>query len=186
MAKIIITCEKSIIQEIELLNERMTIGRKPYNDIVIDHRGVSGQHASVTLMLDDAILEDLGSTNGTFVNEQKIARHKLVDGDKFTLATYELQYVASPRKVAPNGCIEVESGAHSGKKLLLSKLLTTIGKPGSAVVAITYANGQYTAARIEGEEAPTINEAMLDDQPLALSHGDVFDLAGTRMTFLLK
>jgi hypothetical protein len=186
VAKIIITSENKVIQELELVKERVTIGRKPYNDIVIDHRAVSGQHATITLMLEDAILEDLGSTNGTFVNGEKVYRQKIVDGDKLNIAIFELKYVASPPKVAATGKIEVMSGAHVGKRLALNKPLTTIGKPGSAVVAITYAGGAYSASKIEGELGPNINGAMLEAAPRRLVHGDVLDLAGTRMTFLAR
>jgi pSer/pThr/pTyr-binding forkhead associated (FHA) protein len=186
VAKIIITSEEKIIKEVELVKERVTIGRKAHNDIAIDHRAVSGQHATVTVMLDDAILEDLGSTNGTLLNGEKVYRHKLKDGDKFTIATFELKYVASPPKARPTGRIEVMNGAHSGKQLALNKPLTTIGKPGSAVVAIIYAGGTYSASTIDGEVGPSINGAVLESEPRRLSHGDVLDLAGTRMTFLAR
>lgn len=186
MAKIIITSENKVVKEVELVKERVTIGRKPYNDIVIDHRAVSGQHATITVMLDDAILEDLGSTNGTFVNGQKVFRQKLTDGDSVNIATFDLQYVASPPKPQPTGKIEVMNGAHKGKRLALNKPLTTIGKPGEAVVAITYANGAYLASRIDGETGPAINNSALEEAPRRLVHGDVLNLAGTRMTFLEK
>ncbi len=184
VAKIIITSENKLIQEVELDKERITIGRKPYNDIVIDHRAVSGQHATITLMLEDAILEDLGSTNGTFVNGEKVYRQKIADGDKLSIAVFELTYVASPPKVGASGKIEVLSGAHTGKRLALNKPLTTIGKPGSAVVAITYAGGIYSASRIDGETGPSINGAVLQAEARRLVHGDVLDLDGTRLTFL--
>ena len=183
VAKIIITTEGKLVQEVELVKERVTIGRKPYNDIVIDHRAISSQHATITLMLEDAMLEDLGSTNGTFVNGQKVSRQKISGGDKIGIAVFELLYVASAPRVVATGKIEVMNGAHIGKQLALSKPLTTIGKPGAAVVAITYAEGSYTAARIDGEIGPTINGAALD-APYRLKHGDVLDLAGTRMNFL--
>lgn len=185
MAKIIITSEGKQISEVELVKERVTIGRKAYNDIVLDHRAVSGQHATITLMLEDAILEDLGSTNGTLFAGKNVFRQKLSDGDGFTIAIFELKYVASPPKPRPTGKIEVMNGVHAGKRLSLNKPLTTIGKPGEAVVAITYAGGSYTAAAIDGELGPSINGAALDD-PRRLVHGDVLDLAGTRMTFLAK
>ena len=186
MAKIIISSEDKVLQEVELVKERVTIGRKPYNDIVLDHRAVSGQHATVTLMLEDAILEDLGSTNGTFVNGEKVYRQKIVDGDKVNIAVFELKYVASPRKLQPTGLIEVMNGAHTGRRLALNKPLTTIGKPGEAVFAITYVDGAYCAAKIEGETGPAINGTVLKNDPHRLNHGDVLDLGGTRMTFFSR
>lgn len=186
MAKIIITAEDQTTREIELVKERVTIGRKSYNDIVIESRAVSGQHATITVMLDDAILEDLGSTNGTFIRGQKVFRQKLADGDIVTIANAELKFVASPPKAMPTGLIEVLSGSHKGKKLALNKPLTTIGKPGAAVVAVTYAGGVYSASTIDGEIGPSINGAELQTEPRRLSHGDKIDLAGTKMTFLAR
>jgi ribosome-associated protein YbcJ (S4-like RNA binding protein) len=186
VAKIIITSEDKQVREVELVKERVTIGRKPHNDIALDHRAVSSQHATLTVMLDDAILEDLGSTNGTFINGQKVYRQKLADGDKVSIATFELQFVASPMKPQPTGRIEVINGAHAGKRLALNKPLTTIGKPGTAVVAITYAAGTYMAAGIEGEGAPVLNGTPITGQSQRLTDGDVLDLSGTRMTFLAR
>lgn len=186
MAKIIITSDGKLIKEVELVKERMTIGRKPHNDIVIDHRAVSSAHATITVMLDDAILEDLDSTNGTFIQGEKVTRRQLTSGDRITIAIFELQYLATPPKAAPTGKVEVMNGAHKGKQLPLNKPLTTVGKPGVAVVAITYTGGTYSAAKIEGEQGPTVNGAELEDEPRRLAQGDVLDLAGTRMIFLAK
>ncbi len=186
MAKIIITSEGKLVREVELAKERITIGRKPHNDIALDHRAVSSQHATITLMLDDAILEDLGSTNGTLMHGEKVFRQKLSDGDKLTIAIFDLEYLATPPKASPSGFVEVLNGAHAGKKMMLSKPLTTVGKPGSAVVAITHVGGAYAASRIDGEIGPAVNGAVLADDKLALAHGDVIDLGGTRMVFLSR
>ena len=186
VAKIIITSDGKSDKEIELDKERMTIGRKAYNDIILEDRAVSGQHANISLMLNDAVLEDLGSTNGTFIAGNKVYRQKLVDGDTITIANFTLTFVASPPNAQPHGQIEVISGAHAGKRLSLSKPLTTIGKPGEAVVAIVYTSGIYAAAKIVGEMGPSINGVELEDQPRSLSDGDMLDLAGTRMKFVGK
>ena len=186
MAKIIITSEGQFVKEVELVKERVTIGRKPHNDIALDHRAVSSQHATLTLMLDDAILEDLGSTNGTLMKGEKIFRQKLTSGDKVTIAIFDLQYLATAPKALPSGFLEVLNGAHAGKKQSLSKPLTTVGKPGAAVVALTYADGIYSAARIEGEAGPAVNGTVLKDANLRLTHGDVIELDGTRLVFLSR
>jgi hypothetical protein len=186
VAKIIITSEGKLVREVELVKERVTIGRKPHNDIALDHRAVSSSHATITLMLDDAILEDLGSTNGTLMKGEKVFRQKLTSGDKVTIAIFDLEYLATPARATPSGFVEVLNGAHAGKKMSLSKPLTTVGKPGAAVVAITYAGGHYAAARIDGESAPSVNGNALEDGALRLAHGDVIDLGGTRMVFLSR
>ena len=97
VAKIIITYEGRTLKEIELVKERVTIGRKAYNDIVLEDRAVSGQHATITVMLDDAILEDMGSTNGTFIAGNKIYRQKLADGDVINIANFSLVHAVQKR-----------------------------------------------------------------------------------------
>lgn len=186
MAKIRVTLEKKLVQELELTKDRVTIGRKPHNDIVIEHRAVSGEHATLTVLFDDAIVEDLGSTNGTFIDGRKVFREKLSPGRAIHIANYVLTYLAGETQSMPRGRIEVTSGAHRGKKLVLSKPLTTIGKPGSAVMAVTYSGGTYIASNIDVEAGPVINGQNLDQGPRRLADGDVIDLAGTRMTFLSK
>jgi hypothetical protein len=80
----------------------------------------------------------------------------------------------------------VLNGAHAGKKMMLSKPLTTVGKPGEAVVAITYVSGAYSASRIDGEARPAVNGNMLEDARLLLVHGDVIELGGTKLVFLSR
>jgi pSer/pThr/pTyr-binding forkhead associated (FHA) protein len=83
-----------VLKEIVLNKERMTIGRRPSNDIQIDNLAISGEHAVVVTILNDSFLEDLNSTNGTLVNSQPITKHFLKDGDVVELGKYKLKYIA--------------------------------------------------------------------------------------------
>lgn len=92
MAKLILSVDGLLLKEIPLVKERMTIGRKPHNDIQIDNLAISGEHAVVVTILNDSFLEDLGSTNGTSVNGQSIKKHFLQNGDVIELGKYRLKY----------------------------------------------------------------------------------------------
>ena len=94
MAKLVLSMETTMLKEIPLSKERTTIGRKPHNDIQIDNLAISGEHAVVITILNDSFLEDLGSTNGTFVNGQSVKKHFLVNGDTVELGKYRLKYVS--------------------------------------------------------------------------------------------
>jgi pSer/pThr/pTyr-binding forkhead associated (FHA) protein len=83
-----------VLKEIGLNRERMTIGRRPSNDIQIDNLAISGEHAAVVTILNDSFLEDLNSTNGTLVNGQPIKKHFLKNGDVVELGKYKLKYIA--------------------------------------------------------------------------------------------
>lgn len=93
MAKLVLSLNGVVQGEYELDKERLTIGRKPENDIPIDNLAVSGKHALVITILDDSFLEDLGSTNGTYVNGKLIKKHALKDGDVIAIGKHELKYV---------------------------------------------------------------------------------------------
>ncbi|MBI2993321.1 MAG: FHA domain-containing protein [Gammaproteobacteria bacterium] len=93
MAKLVLSMNGVVQGEYELDKERLTIGRKPENDIPIDNLAVSGKHALVITILDDSFLEDLGSTNGTYVNGKLIKKHALKDGDVIAIGKHELKYV---------------------------------------------------------------------------------------------
>jgi predicted component of type VI protein secretion system len=86
--------ETTMLKEIPLNKERTTIGRKPHNDIQIDNLAISGEHAVVITILNDSFLEDLGSTNGTFVNGQSVKKHFLQNGDTIELGKYRLKFVS--------------------------------------------------------------------------------------------
>lgn len=91
-AKLVLSLNATVLGEYPLDKERITIGRKPTNDIQVDNLAVSGQHAAIITILNDSFLEDLDSTNGTFVNGKLIKKHALKDGDTITIGKHELTY----------------------------------------------------------------------------------------------
>jgi len=94
MAKLILSMDGLVLKEINLTKERTTIGRKPHNDIQIDNLAVSGEHAVIVTILQDSFLEDLGSTNGTFVNGKRVKTAALKSGDKLSVGRCELEHDA--------------------------------------------------------------------------------------------
>ena len=105
-AKLILSMETTMLKEIPLTKERTTIGRKPHNDIQIDNLAISGEHAVVITILNDSFLEDLGSTNGTFVNGQSVKKHFLKNGDTIELGKYRLKFVSELPQQTSNADFE--------------------------------------------------------------------------------
>jgi len=95
-AKLVLSLNGSVLREYPLTKERITIGRKPSNDIHVDNLAVSGQHALIITILNDSFLEDLGSTNGTYVNGKLIKKHALQNGDTIGVGKHELKYINEP------------------------------------------------------------------------------------------
>jgi pSer/pThr/pTyr-binding forkhead associated (FHA) protein len=100
MAKVILSLEGSVIREMNLDKERVTIGRKPQNDIQIENLAVSSEHARIVTILNDSFLEDLGSTNGTLVNGNPIKKHILQNNDEIEIGKYTLRFVSDTSGVS--------------------------------------------------------------------------------------
>lgn len=128
MAKLVLSMNGAVQGEYELNQERFTIGRKPENEIQIDNLAVSGKHALIITILDDSFLEDLGSTNGTYVNGKLVKKHALKDGDVIAIGKHELKYI---NENASDDDDEFEK--------------TMIIKPGSASAAVAAAQAAEKA-----------------------------------------
>ena len=92
-ASLILSLNSSVLGEFPLSKERITLGRKSENDIQVDNLAVSGRHAAIITILSDSFLEDLDSTNGTFVNGKLVKKHALKNGDIISIGKHELKYV---------------------------------------------------------------------------------------------
>lgn len=216
MPKMIVSIDGVVIKEVQLTKDRTSLGRRPYNDIVIDNLAVSGEHAVLQMTGNEVHLEDLNSTNGTYVNGKAVKKQLLQHDDTVEIGKYKIKYVSenpaagfdktmvikagSGGMVAPaaapaaaaaadpvmgmNGAIKVMSGAAAGREVALVKVVTTIGKPGVAVAAITKRPQGFVVAHVEGAGKPTLNGAPIGPEPVSLKNGDMLELAGTRMQFV--
>ena len=95
MPKMIIAIDGVVINEVELQKERTTLGRRPYNDVVIDNLAISGEHAVLHMpVLGGPVeIEDLQSTNGTYVNGTPIQRQVLRSGDVIEMGKYKIRFM---------------------------------------------------------------------------------------------
>ena len=117
-AKLILSMDGMVLHEYTLNKERMTVGRKPHNDIVIDNLAVSGEHAAIVTILNDSFLEDLDSTNGVIVNGIQINKHFLQNNDVIEIGKYKLKYIMNEQHV-------LASAADTEKTMVLRAPVTT-------------------------------------------------------------
>jgi len=287
MARLILSLDSQVLAEYNMSKERYTIGRLPDNDVRIDNPAVSGHHSLIINILNDSFLEDLNSTNGTYVNGKLIKKHALQHGDVITIGHHQLRFAdqqtgaaeqdefektmvipagqqdadllakaeaaadvavtadaaavksaepasaaaesrinvrveipeqkeapkpspmvetvaeSSPEPAAhiatfagidasnaptalPMAKLQVLSGAFAGRELELTKALTTLGRPGVQVAAITRrAEGYYVVHVESGEEGdyPLVNGQPIGAQARKLTDNDVLQLAGVKMGF---
>jgi pSer/pThr/pTyr-binding forkhead associated (FHA) protein len=187
--------------------------------MVIDNLAVSGEHAVLQMVGNDVFIEDLNSTNGTYINGKAIKKQLLAHNDTVEIGKYKIKYLtddsadyektvimrpgtgSQPPAVSstmpPNSVfgglgpasgnpasIKVLSGAASGREVTLTKVVTTVGKPGVQVASITRRPSGYVFAHVEGSARPVVNGQPLAGESVPLRHGDVIELAGTQMQFI--
>ena len=207
-AKLILLLNDEKVGDYTLDRESIVIGRRPGSDIQIDNLAVSGAHARVLTILKDSFVEDLNSTNGVFVNGQRIKKQVLADGDVVTVGKHQLRYVRDPDatsdredrvidakallreggRAAPNAARLRLLMEGKTKQLVLSKALTTIGKPGVQVAAISRKPQGDFITHIDGGDAdtsvPIVNGTPIGYRSYLLRHQDVIEIAGVRMEYL--
>jgi pSer/pThr/pTyr-binding forkhead associated (FHA) protein len=93
MPKMIVSIDEVVIKEVQLTKDKTTLGRRPYNDIVIDNLAVSGEHAVIHMNGPEVVLEDLNSTNGTYVNGKAVKKQALQNGDGIEVGKYKIKFV---------------------------------------------------------------------------------------------
>ncbi len=202
MPKVIISIDGVVTKEVPLTKDRTTLGRRPYNDIVIDNLAVSGEHAVFQMSGAEIIIEDLNSTNGTYINGKTVTKQPLKHNDTIEIGKHKIRLVKEAEGhgdmektmvikkpltgagVDIPAAIRVVSGTAAGREVGLTKVVTTIGKPGVAVAAITRRPHGYVVALVEGTNKATLNNQPLDHAPQTLNHGDMLELAGTKMQFI--
>jgi pSer/pThr/pTyr-binding forkhead associated (FHA) protein len=234
MARLMLSLDGQVLAEYNMNKERYTIGRLPDNDIRIDNPAVSGHHSLIINILNDSFLEDLNSTNGTYVNGKLIKKHAMQHGDVITVGHHQLRFVDSQdgdaeqdefektmvitsstqgedriRRVSaavdqaaksvtkrpgvpehatalPKAKLQVLSGAFAGRELELTKALTTLGRPGVQVAAITRRSEGYFIVHVDSgteNDFPQVNGVPIGPQARRLNDNDVVQLAGVKMGF---
>ena len=234
MARLILTLDGQVLAEYNMNKERYTVGRLPDNDIRIDNPAVSGHHSLIINILNYSFLEDLNSTNGTYVNGKLIKKHALQHGDVITVGHHQLRFVedddanqdefertmviqpsqrpleklqtarataetsastsaTASRRALPEGAalikkakLQVLSGAFAGRELELTKALTTLGRPGVQVAAITRRADGFYIVHVDADVAdnfPLVNGTPIGSQARRLVDNDVIQLAGVKMGF---
>ncbi|HEX8029005.1 MAG TPA: FHA domain-containing protein [Vicinamibacterales bacterium] len=113
MARLIVKLGERDLQEYDIGAQPIAIGRLPDNQIVIDNPTVSGHHARVHREGAICVLEDLKSTNGTFVHGKPIARHSLREGDVVLIGKHALLFTrqGDPPDDLPADSLEASGGA---------------------------------------------------------------------------
>lgn len=113
MPRLLLKFNDELLKVIDSNKDLITIGRNLKNDLQIDNLSVSNFHAHIICQLGHYFVEDLGSTNGTFVNERKIGKWALTDGDAISIGKHTLVFLDA----------EVDGDAEELEELQLDKTM---------------------------------------------------------------
>ena len=225
MGKLVVSLDGVVIKEVQITKDKTTLGRRPYNDIVIDNLAVSGEHAVLQMVGADVFIEDLNSTNGTYINGKAVKKQLLAHNDTVEIGKYKIKYLvedggdyektmimrpgATRRRgsqqpppsahPAPAGAlrlrrpgqhagarasIKVLNGAAAGREVTLTKVVTTVGKPGVQVASITKRPAATSSRMSKARRGPASTACRWSGDSVPLRNGDVIELAGTQMQFI--
>ena len=148
MAKLILSLENKLLGEYRLDKERTSIGRRPANDIYIDNLAVSGEHAAILKVGNDYYVQDLDSTNGTYVNSKAIKQYHLKNADVIDFGKYKLEYI-NEQVSAPSAQSEIKASLEKISELMKNENNTSQKMPfPSLVTTSTKMQGSHTDTKI--------------------------------------
>lgn len=171
MAKLILSLDGDILGHHFLDHDRFSIGRKPHNDLQIDDSSVSKEHAVILTVGNDQILEDMGSTNGTLVNGNKISsRYILQHNDIIEIGRYQIRYVN--QKAMPGVDSDRTMMMMPAPSLRRSRNRTDSNTPteeqlDTAVSVARAANAGFPLGGVKGLEGALAGQTLELSRPLA-------------------
>ena len=214
--KLVIKLNNNVIDHVELRQGDMKIGRKSSCDIHLDNLSVSGEHANIFTIGDDSFLQDLGSTNGIYVDNKKVTKHHLKNGDQVAIGKYSLAFASDAVREpaafaktiaitgpAPEAALAPapakKTPAIPGHAALIA--LSGASTPGKRIELVKTVTNLGKAGKRAGAitrtpdgylltsgdgEAPKLNGRTLSGKSIKLRNGDIIEVAGTRLQFHLK
>ena len=186
--RLLLSTASQQLRQIVIDKPRLTIGRRPYNDIMLDDLTVSGEHAVLLTRAGASVIEDLRSRNGTLVNDEPVIQRALLDGDRIEIGIYRLQYVIE--SLIPEGdrppewaCLEALSGDGAGKVIAIDRPIVSLSDASGQVAVIARRRNGFFITHLEGTTFPLVNGEPTGLISCLLRADDQIELAGTIFRF---
>jgi hypothetical protein len=186
--KLLLSTASQHLRQIVIDKPRLTIGRRPYNDIMLDDLTVSGEHALLLTRAGASVIEDLRSRNGTLVNDEPVIQRALLDGDRIEIGIYRLQYVIEPLITEGDrppewACVEALSGDAIGKVIAIDRAIVSLSNASGQVAVISRRKNGFFITHLEGTTFPLVNGESTGLISHLLRADDLIELAGTIFRF---
>ena len=187
--RLVLCTAHRVLRRIAIDRPRLTIGRRPYNDVMLDDLTVSGEHAVLHARDGRTVIHDLNSRNGTLVNGVPIAQRDLADGDRIEIGIYRLQYVLErmPAELPPpagsTARVVALAGPQAGTTVALERPIVSIANGSGQVAVIARRRNGHVITHLEGPTYPLVNGESIGLVAHPLRHDDLIELAGTIFRF---
>jgi len=191
--QMVLSTAQRVLRRIVVDQPRMTIGRRPYNDVMLDDLTVSGEHAVLHTSAGESVIHDLQSRNGTLVNGVPVMQRALVDGDRIEIGIYRLHYVieqvpADAGAGAPDDArmlarLEVLSGPGVGRTQRIDRSIVSITNGTGQVAVIARRRNAFHVTHLEGPTYPLVNGESIGLVTHPLRQDDLIELGGTIFRF---
>lgn len=206
MAKLIITHQGTIIKEYDLSQEKITVGRKPSNDIVLDDPTVSGEHAAF-LHMQYTYIEDMNSTNGIKLNGKAVNKRQLSHGDVVQIGQHEFKFIDdnvqdfestvvmqapvqenTEKKKQVKASVVIAKGSKKGESIALNKPYTKLGSASQVAVIARRGDSYYLMPMTGGAQgdSPKLNGKQIGAESMLLNNGDMIEVATTQLEFTIE
>ena len=191
--KLVLSFGELVLRSIPIGTSRITIGRRPHNDIALDDLTVSGEHAAILFEAGEHVIRDLNSRNGTLVNGSSVFARRLEHQDSIEIGIYRLRYVLDPRGDAhpgraagPDGSyatMEMLTGPDRGSERVCDRPILSITGAGEQVAVLSHRKSGWVITHLEGFATPLVNGEPIGLLSHLLVDGDLIELAGSLFRF---
>ncbi|MDH5594917.1 MAG: FHA domain-containing protein [Gammaproteobacteria bacterium] len=195
MIKLLLSFKGKTLDEFLLSDsEEIIIGQDPACTLQVESLAIDPRHARITPEDDKFILEDISATSGIFVNNNKVTRHELKNGDMFRLGKHVFKFSHEESKKGfdamptgkilhqkTKGWIQIMSGSNLGKTIQLEGAVTNISKS----AAIARRHDGYYLTPLQGEKPPEIAGKPVNNESALLTDGDMITVGDIKLQFYL-
>ncbi|MEZ5661639.1 MAG: FHA domain-containing protein [Burkholderiaceae bacterium] len=175
-------------QIVPLAKDRWSIGRASYNDLILEHRSISAEHAVIVRNCDGYRIDDLSSRNGTIVNGNAVDRAPLRDGDRIEMGVYEIachlpgqQALARPSRRAPV-VLEFLTGGMRGIHQRFTQSTNEV-MVGADTLLLARRESGWTLTHLSGDASLQVDGRRVGDNGCVLRHASEIELGKTRIRF---
>lgn len=200
MPSITVKLKEAVIKQLQLPQGDLSIGRRLTHALVLDDAAVSADHASIFTVGQDSFLKDLGSTNGTYINNRRARKHHLKPGDEILIGRYTLVYsdsdgeAATPERLTNasaaalpaaggDAALFVLSGFNNGKRIELKAPVTHLGKSGQPAALLSRNGERYVLMTTPEATQVLRNGKSVPAGGTVLESGDIIEVGDTRLQF---